>query len=64
MFSMIIEATPADAERAAEALRRASCPDPNHDGPCNVPWSLMTCRFEDLDEDEQQGWRETFDDER
>jgi len=58
-FSAIIEATAQDAERAAEAMQRALCPDENHDGPCEVPWTMMQCRFEDLD-DERVMWEEDF----
>ena len=60
MFSVIIEATEDDAERAAEAMERALCPDENHDGLCEVPWTMIKCRFEDLDDDERRMWEEGF----
>jgi hypothetical protein len=63
-FSMIIEATPEDAEKAAEAMQRALCPDEYHPGPCAVPWTLMTCRFEDLDDDERLLWEDDFEQDR
>lgn len=59
-FSAIIEATADDAERAGEAIQRALCPDENHDGPCEVPWTMMRCRFEDLDDEEREMWKEDF----
>ena len=59
-FSAIIEATADDAERAAEAMQRALCPDENHDGPCQVPWTMTQCRFEDLDDDERAMWEKDF----
>ena len=59
-LSVIIEATEAEAERASEAMQRALCPDENHDGPCDVPWTMMHCRFEDLDDDERQMWEADF----
>ena len=59
-FSAIIEATADDAERAAEAMQRALCSDENHDGPCQVPWTMMQCRFEDLDDDERARWEKDF----
>ena len=59
-FSVIIEATAEDAGRAAEAMQRALCPDDSHDGPCEVPWTMMQCRFEDLDDDQRRMWEEDF----
>ena len=64
VFSMIIEATAEDAEKAAEAMQRALCPDENHSGPCAVPWTLMRSRFEDLDDDERASWAEIFEQDR
>lgn len=48
------------ADRAAEAMQRALCPDENHDGSCEVPWTMMQRRFEDLDDDERRMWEEDF----
>ena len=59
-FSAIIEATADDAERAGEAMQRALCPDENHDGPCEVPWTMVQCRFEDLDDDKREVWEADF----
>jgi hypothetical protein len=54
-FSIIIEATDDDAERVAEAIARSLCPDEDHDGLCEHPWTLIRSRFDDLDEDERLG---------
>lgn len=62
-FSMILRATPEDAEIAAEALKRALCPDDSHPGPCPVPWTLIASRFEDQHPDDQRMWAESFDEE-
>jgi hypothetical protein len=59
-FSVIIEASADDAQRASEAMQRALCLDETHDGPCEVPWTMMLCRFEDLDDAERQMWEEDF----
>ena len=40
-FSEIIEATPEQAEAAADAIARALCPDEHHPGYCEVPWTLL-----------------------
>jgi len=63
-FSAIIEATAADAERVSEAIARALCPEEWHSGPCEVPWTLIQCRFEDLDDDERALWQDDFDNDR
>ena len=59
-LSVIFEATEVDAERVSEAMQRALCPDENHDGPCEMPWTVMQHRFEDLDDDERQMWEDDF----
>jgi hypothetical protein len=63
-FSVIIEATDVEAERVAEAIARSLCPDEDHDGPCEHPWTLIRSRFDDLDDDERNRWQDYFDDER
>ena len=63
-FSVVIEASEEDAERVGEAIARALCPDDFHPGPCPIPWTMMHCRFNELDDDEQRRWEADFDDER
>jgi hypothetical protein len=63
-IQVVIEATEDQADQALEAIERALCPDENHPGYCEVPWTTMQCRFADLDEDERQGWQAAFDEER
>ncbi|HET9465726.1 MAG TPA: hypothetical protein VFO71_09365 [Gemmatimonadales bacterium] len=60
----IIEATAEQAEAAQEAIARALCPEENHPGYCPTPWTMVTCRFEDLSEDERTAWQADFDEER
>jgi hypothetical protein len=63
-LSAVIEATEEQADAALEAIARALCPDPDHAGPCPMPWTTMRVRFDDLDPSEQASWQESFDDER
>ena len=63
-IAALIEATEADALAAQQAIARALCPDPNHDGYCPVPWTTMACRFEDLDPEERAMWAESFEEDR
>jgi hypothetical protein len=30
------------------------CPDPDHDGPCEIPWALHVTAGDSLDSDERQ----------
>ncbi len=36
-IKVVVEATETDAQEATEAIERALCPDPGHEGPCPVP---------------------------
>ena len=60
MISAVIEATEDDAFAAQEAIARALCRDEDHPGCCPVPWTLIACRFDDLDPDERAGWEADF----
>ena len=62
-LSAVIKATQAEADDALEAIARTLCPDDDHDGGCPVPWTLMACRFEDLEPEEQATWKTSFEDE-
>lgn len=35
-----VYATEAEATRVVEAITALLCPDPEHPGPCPVPWSV------------------------
>ena len=60
----IIRATHEQAEEVLAALGRILCPDPDHDGPCPVPWTtIMSPVYEDVDEDTAASWIEQYDDE-
>jgi hypothetical protein len=63
-LSVVIEATKAEKEAALEAIARMLCPDDNHEGECDMPWTTIATRFEDLDPDEQASWHDSFADER
>ncbi len=45
-----------DREAAQEAMMRSLCPDPDHDGFCEVPWCIYAAAWSDLDEDERRLW--------
>jgi hypothetical protein len=45
----VIEASAEDADAVAEAITRALCPDPDHEGWCPVPWTIMLCEVEEPD---------------
>ena len=62
--SAIIEATAEQAEAAQEAIAKALCPDEEHPGYCEVPWTLLACRFEDLNDQDKVSWQESFDEDR
>ncbi|ABS01547.1 hypothetical protein FHR75_002114 [Kineococcus radiotolerans] len=40
------------AQDVVERISRALCPDPEHDGPCEVPWSISVLGPEQVDEGE------------
>ena len=61
---VMIEASERDAEGALDAIGRAMCPDAEHDGYCEVPWTVMHCAFDDLGANEQAEWQESFDEDR
>lgn len=54
----VIEASAADADVVAEAIARALCPDPDHEGRCRVPWTIMLCEVEEPD---RSDWLAGFD---
>jgi hypothetical protein len=60
MISAVIEATEDDAFAAQEAIARALCSDEHHPGYCRVPWTMITCRFADLDPEERADWEAEF----
>ena len=62
--SAVIEATEKQKDAALEAIARVLCPDEDHPGDCPVPWTLMACRFDELDVEEKASWQESFDDDR
>jgi hypothetical protein len=62
--SAVIEATEDEAHAAADAIGRALCPDPEHGGYCEVPWTTMIVRFDELEPEEQASWQEAFDEDR
>jgi hypothetical protein len=57
----VIEASAQDADAAAEAIARALCPDPDHEGPCPLPWTIMLCEVEEPD---RSRWLAEFDQQR
>lgn len=63
-IQVVLEATPEQAERAEEAIARALCPDENHPGECETPWTTMRCLLADLDDDERAAWQADFDEDR
>lgn len=63
-ISTIIEATAEQAEVAQDAIARALCQDSQHSGDCEVPWTTIICRLEDLDDRDKAEWQESFDEDR
>jgi hypothetical protein len=63
-FSVIVEATDCKANEIGEAIVRLLCPDDDHDGPCDVPWTLLRSGFEHMDEVERVAWSDGFAGER
>ena len=57
----VIEASAQDADAVAEAIARALCPDPDHQGRCRVPWTIMLCEVEEPD---RSRWLAEFDQQR
>jgi hypothetical protein len=57
----VIEASAQDADAVAEAIARVLCPDPDHQGRCPVPWTIMLCEVEEPD---RSSWLAGFDQER
>jgi hypothetical protein len=57
----VIEASAEDADAAAEAIARALCPDPDHEGQCPVPWTIM---LSEIEEPDRSRWLAGFDQER
>lgn len=60
----MIEATEEEASEAEEAIARALCPDQDHSGYCEVPWTTLRVALADLDDDERAIWQDDFDDQR
>jgi hypothetical protein len=63
-ISALIHATEKEADQAAEAIGRALCPDPDHQDPCPVPWTLVGCRFDEMDDEERASWQAEFEEDR
>jgi hypothetical protein len=61
---VVIEATDEQAEAAEQAIARALCPDENHPGSCETPWTTIRCVLTDLDDDERAAWQVDFDEDR
>lgn len=59
-IQVVIEATDEQADEAEEAIARALCPDENHPGSCETPWTTIRCLLTDLDEDERGAWQADF----
>ncbi|WP_432563040.1 hypothetical protein [Kineococcus sp. SYSU DK003] len=47
-------ASPEQAMDIQERLARALCPEPGHDGPCEVPWSIAVVPPEAVDQGEDR----------
>lgn len=60
-IQVIVESSETDVAEVVEKIERSLCPDPEHAGPCPVPWTIVTSEME---EPEASGWRESFEDER
>jgi hypothetical protein len=52
-FTVVLQATEAEADQAADAIARALCPDEFHDGPCRTPWALIRSRLDDMDDPDE-----------
>jgi hypothetical protein len=63
-IQVVIEATDEQAEAAEEAIARVLCPDDNHPGYCETPWTTIRYILADLDEDERAAWQVDFDEVR
>jgi hypothetical protein len=63
-IQVVIEATDEQADAAEEAIARALCPDENHPGYCDTPWTTIRCVLTDLGEDERAAWQVDFDEDR
>ncbi|SHF58225.1 hypothetical protein [Streptoalloteichus hindustanus] len=51
-------ATEEEATRIVERITALLCPDPEHESPCPVPWSVALTPEEDLDEEDYAELRE------
>jgi hypothetical protein len=58
---VVVQGTPEQLDEAQEAIMRALCPDPDHEGFCEVPWVIYGAMWAELDESEKQRWAENFD---
>ena len=58
LLQVVIEADEAGAEQATHAIEQALCPDPNHEGQCATPWTLVKTKLADLDDAERKAWTE------
>ncbi len=59
---VLLEGTHEELDQAAEAIQRALCPGPDHEGFCDVPWALYGSKFADLGDEEKSFWAVDFDD--
>ncbi len=60
-FSVLRGGTEEAVNRAVAAMTGALCSHEDHEGPCEVPWSIVGSRFDDLDDDQRRFYEQEFD---
>lgn len=63
LVQIVLRATEAELRQATDAIARALCPDESHEGPCATPWTMVSARVDDIeDQDEAASLRALIDD--
>jgi len=60
-LGVVLRVADREWEAPQEAIMRSLCPDPDHDGFCEVPWFIYCAAWSDLDEDERRLWADDID---
>lgn len=63
LLKIVVRASEAEVERIADRVGEAICVPPDHEGPCDTPWTLVRTAVDDLDEPERSQFRALIADE-
>ncbi|MGW6688711.1 hypothetical protein [Streptomyces sp. NPDC054961] len=59
---LAIVATPREHEELLDRLTDVLCPDPNHEGPCEIPWAIHSVNEDTISGEERRALLEEIED--